>query len=182
MGNRGLDCCRALGRAGVPPVVAGFGPCLGRRAGGGMRVVDLFCGAGGLGLGFAQAGYTLVAAADNWPAALRVYRQNFPTIPRSRWISLRGRPGRPLRPLCAGGDSGGAALSGLFGGGISHRGHRPRRPDLALGGTGRRPPARLVCNGKRGPGASSPRVPRGPPGTAEGRLGMSPAYGVCTAK
>ncbi len=42
-----------------------------------MRVIDLFAGCGGLSLGFVQAGYTLCAAFENWPAALNVYQQNF---------------------------------------------------------------------------------------------------------
>ena len=42
-----------------------------------LRTVDLFSGCGGLTLGFAQAGFDVVAAFDNWPLAERVYRQNF---------------------------------------------------------------------------------------------------------
>jgi len=42
-----------------------------------MRVVDLFCGCGGLSLGFEKAGMEVVAAFDNWDDALNVYRQNF---------------------------------------------------------------------------------------------------------
>ncbi len=42
-----------------------------------MRVVDLFCGCGGLSLGFEKAGMDVVAAFDNWPDALAVYRNNF---------------------------------------------------------------------------------------------------------
>lgn len=42
-----------------------------------MRVVDLFCGCGGLSLGFQKAGFEVVAAYDNWEAALNVYRLNF---------------------------------------------------------------------------------------------------------
>lgn len=42
-----------------------------------MRVVDLFCGCGGLSLGIEQAGFDIVAAFDNWEAALKVYRHNF---------------------------------------------------------------------------------------------------------
>ena len=42
-----------------------------------MRVVDLFCGCGGLSLGFQKAGFDVVAAYDKWEAALKVYRQNF---------------------------------------------------------------------------------------------------------
>lgn len=39
-------------------------------------VVDLFAGAGGLSLGFARAGAKVVAAFDNWPAAVETYRSN----------------------------------------------------------------------------------------------------------
>ena len=42
-----------------------------------MRVVDLFCGCGGLSLGFEKAGFDVVAAFDNWDAALHVYNANF---------------------------------------------------------------------------------------------------------
>lgn len=42
-----------------------------------MRCVDLFCGCGGLSRGFKNAGYTIVAAMDNWPAASLCYKQNF---------------------------------------------------------------------------------------------------------
>lgn len=42
-----------------------------------MNVVDLFCGCGGLSLGFEQAGFEIVAAFDNWDDAITVYRRNF---------------------------------------------------------------------------------------------------------
>jgi DNA (cytosine-5)-methyltransferase 1 len=42
-----------------------------------MRVVDLFCGCGGLSLGFTNAGFDMVAAYDKWETALNVYRHNF---------------------------------------------------------------------------------------------------------
>lgn len=42
-----------------------------------MRVVDLFCGCGGLSLGFQNAGFDVIAAFDKWEAALNVYRANF---------------------------------------------------------------------------------------------------------
>ena len=42
-----------------------------------MRVVDLFCGCGGLSLGFEKAGFDVVAAFDKWDAALHVYNANF---------------------------------------------------------------------------------------------------------
>ena len=41
------------------------------------RTVDLFAGVGGLSLGFAQAGFDIVAAYDNWARALDVYGINF---------------------------------------------------------------------------------------------------------
>jgi len=42
-----------------------------------MKVVDLFCGCGGLSLGFEKAGMDVVAGFDNWPDALAVYGNNF---------------------------------------------------------------------------------------------------------
>lgn len=42
-----------------------------------MDVVDLFSGCGGLSLGFQTAGMNIVAAYDNWPAAVWVYSINF---------------------------------------------------------------------------------------------------------
>lgn len=42
-----------------------------------MNVVDLFCGCGGLSLGFEKAGMNVVAGFDNWLDALDVYRRNF---------------------------------------------------------------------------------------------------------
>ncbi|MDE6126112.1 MAG: DNA cytosine methyltransferase [Muribaculaceae bacterium] len=42
-----------------------------------MRVVDLFCGCGGLSLGFEKAGFEVVAGYDNWAAAIKVYTRNF---------------------------------------------------------------------------------------------------------
>lgn len=42
-----------------------------------MKAVDLFCGCGGLSLGFLKAGINIVGAFDNWDYALDVYRQNF---------------------------------------------------------------------------------------------------------
>lgn len=42
-----------------------------------MRAVDLFCGCGGLSLGFLKAGIDVVAGIDVWQDALSVYRNNF---------------------------------------------------------------------------------------------------------
>ena len=43
-----------------------------------LRVIDLFCGAGGMSLGLQQAGFNIVAAIDNWDSAVECYAQNFP--------------------------------------------------------------------------------------------------------
>ncbi len=42
-----------------------------------ISAVDLFCGCGGLSLGFQKAGVNVLAAMDNWVAALNVYQENF---------------------------------------------------------------------------------------------------------
>lgn len=43
-----------------------------------LTTIDLFCGCGGMTLGFQNAGFSIVAGFDNWSAALRVYEANFP--------------------------------------------------------------------------------------------------------
>jgi len=47
-----------------------------------LKVVDLFCGAGGFSRGFLEAGFKLVAALDNAPPVAKTYRANFP------WVKL----------------------------------------------------------------------------------------------
>lgn len=42
-----------------------------------MNVVDLFCGCGGMSLGFQNAGFHIVAAYDNWQPAIDIYQKNF---------------------------------------------------------------------------------------------------------
>ena len=42
-----------------------------------MRLVDLFCGCGGMSLGFQNAGFDILAAFDNWKPAVNIYRNNF---------------------------------------------------------------------------------------------------------
>lgn len=42
-----------------------------------FKVVDLFCGAGGMSFGFARAGFHIVEAIDNWKPAVETYRANF---------------------------------------------------------------------------------------------------------
>lgn len=43
-----------------------------------MKVVDLFCGAGGFSEGFKQAGFEIVAGVDVWVTALQSFKRNFP--------------------------------------------------------------------------------------------------------
>jgi DNA (cytosine-5)-methyltransferase 1 len=43
-----------------------------------VTAVDLFCGAGGLSQGLADAGFRVLAAADHDPDACETYRHNFP--------------------------------------------------------------------------------------------------------
>ncbi len=42
-----------------------------------MKAVDLFCGCGGMSLGFQNAGYDILGAYDNWEPAIRTYELNF---------------------------------------------------------------------------------------------------------
>lgn len=42
-------------------------------------VVSLFCGVGGLDLGFESTGFEVAIAVDNSPKVLSIYRTNFPT-------------------------------------------------------------------------------------------------------
>lgn len=42
-----------------------------------LNVIDLFCGAGGMSLGLKQAGFNIIAAMDNWDAAVDCYKANF---------------------------------------------------------------------------------------------------------
>lgn len=42
-----------------------------------MKVVSLFCGCGGLDLGFEKAGFNITSAFDNWEPAVNTYKANF---------------------------------------------------------------------------------------------------------
>ncbi len=42
-----------------------------------MKVLDLFCGCGGLSLGFKNAGFEIMAAYDFWNIAVETYNKNF---------------------------------------------------------------------------------------------------------
>jgi DNA (cytosine-5)-methyltransferase 1 len=42
-----------------------------------LKVVDLFCGCGGLSSGFQNAGFEILAAYDAWDTAIQCYKENF---------------------------------------------------------------------------------------------------------
>lgn len=42
-----------------------------------MKTVDLFCGCGGMSLGFQNASFDIVASYDNWKTAVDIYKRNF---------------------------------------------------------------------------------------------------------
>lgn len=42
-----------------------------------LSLVDLFCGCGGMSLGFQNAGFNILAAFDNWKPAIETYNNNF---------------------------------------------------------------------------------------------------------
>ena len=44
------------------------------------KIIDLFCGVGGLSYGFKKNNYKVVAAVDHWKDALLTYQYNFPEI------------------------------------------------------------------------------------------------------
>src|SRR5207237_8883507 len=65
------------------------------------RVIDLFCGAGGLSEGFSRAGFQVVAAADLDPIALRTLALNHPSVPPEGLLAgaIRELDRRLLRTL-----------------------------------------------------------------------------------
>lgn len=50
--------------------------------------IDLFCGAGGLSLGFEEAGFRTSLALDGNAAAIRTYRINHPSVPDDRVLCM----------------------------------------------------------------------------------------------
>ncbi|OYT62342.1 MAG: DNA (cytosine-5-)-methyltransferase [Thermofilum sp. ex4484_15] len=43
-----------------------------------FKVVDLFCGAGGLSRGFKEVGFDIMLGLDNYPPAIKSFKENFP--------------------------------------------------------------------------------------------------------
>ena len=77
VGTKG-SLCKQIGNA-VPPLLAYAIARQLKKKTTATKVLDLFCGSGGLSLGFAWAGYKIVAANDNFKAACATYRQNHTT-------------------------------------------------------------------------------------------------------
>jgi DNA (cytosine-5)-methyltransferase 1 len=61
--------------------------------------IDLFCGCGGFSLGLERAGFTVLAAVDFNPEAIRVFRKNFPNVPHVLQEDLTGFPPLELAKL-----------------------------------------------------------------------------------
>jgi site-specific DNA-cytosine methylase len=67
--------CKQIGNA-VPPLLAYSVAKKIKEKTKVKNALDLFCGAGGLSKGFEWAGYNIIAANDNFPAACLTYRAN----------------------------------------------------------------------------------------------------------
>ncbi len=61
--------------------------------------VDLFCGCGGFTLGMERAGFTVLAAIDSNPEAVKVIRRNLPDVPHILEKDLTMFPPRELARL-----------------------------------------------------------------------------------
>lgn len=42
-----------------------------------INIVDLFCGCGGMSLGFQEAGFNILAGFEHWNTAISCYKKNF---------------------------------------------------------------------------------------------------------
>ena len=70
----------------------------------GPIALDLFCGVGGMSLGFEQAGFCVAAAFDAEPRNVRTYRNNFPGV-RVAESRLEMESGASLRRAAGVGDT-----------------------------------------------------------------------------
>lgn len=75
-GSKG-SLCKQIGNA-VPPLLAYFIAKQIMKQTGAANALDLFCGAGGLSLGFNWAGYDVLLANDNFSAACETHKFNHP--------------------------------------------------------------------------------------------------------
>ncbi len=61
--------------------------------------IDLFCGAGGMSLGFKQAGFRVAGAFDHEQRHVTTYKQNFPSA-SAHTVDLADMSGDDLRSIC----------------------------------------------------------------------------------
>ena len=64
-----------------------------------LRVVDLFCGAGGMSLGFHAAGFRIVGGADSDELAASSFRANFSILQHDCPPEVYGGPAGDLNQL-----------------------------------------------------------------------------------
>lgn len=64
-----------------------------------VRTVDLFCGCGGMSLGFQNAGFEIVGAFDLWDSALECYNMNFNHNAVALDLSKKNTALQSIRPL-----------------------------------------------------------------------------------
>lgn len=64
-----------------------------------MRTVDLFCGCGGMSLGFQTAGFEIVGAFDAWQQAVECYNANFNIDAQIADLSKKNTALAAIRPL-----------------------------------------------------------------------------------
>jgi len=74
-----------------------------------MNIIDLFCGAGGLSLGFERAGYTTILAIDNWQDALQTISHNIKCDVLDQ--TLDNESGEKIKSIL-----GGTNIDGIIGG------------------------------------------------------------------
>jgi len=113
-----------------------------KKNGGRPQAVDLFCGAGGMSLGFEQAGFDVVAGFDSEQRHVETFRHNFPEA-AGVVADLTEVAGSDIRALAGIGDG---MVAAVFGGPpcqgfslIGKRDHSDPRNDLVFHF------ARLVC-------------------------------------
>lgn len=88
------------------------------------RVVDLFCGCGGLSRGLELAGFEIAWAADNWAKAIAVYRDNFDHRATVADVSQVFDIANKIRPLKVDGIVGGPPCQDFSSAGKRQEGDR----------------------------------------------------------